>query len=274
MRAREAGADAVLVHHGIFWDGMPRILTGVPVPPGGRADPGRDQPDRLPPAPRPPPGARQQRPGGRDFGLDEPGAVRRSTRACRRLQGPLPRAVPPAELVARCRKIYGQEPLAFLDGPDPVRTLGIVSGGAQREVYEAIAEGLDAYITGEVSEWVMNVAREAKIHYLACGPLRHRAAGHPGARRAPAAAVRDRGRVHRRAEPGVGAAPGPDPSLSADLQGAGGLDPVIFQVVAPFWRDLRAQGSDSCLWLVCCGSDQQTQRAVRKKMSHSRVSSS
>jgi len=29
VRAREAGADAVLVHHGIFWDGMPRVLTGL-----------------------------------------------------------------------------------------------------------------------------------------------------------------------------------------------------------------------------------------------------
>src|SRR3954470_4653036 len=28
VRAREAGADAVLVHHGLFWEGMPRTLTG------------------------------------------------------------------------------------------------------------------------------------------------------------------------------------------------------------------------------------------------------
>src|SRR3954469_24188041 len=29
VRAREAGADAILVHHGLFWEGMPRQLTGV-----------------------------------------------------------------------------------------------------------------------------------------------------------------------------------------------------------------------------------------------------
>ena len=57
----------------------------------------------------------------------------------------------------------------LLDGPRAVATLGIVSGGAQREVHDAIADGLDAYVTGEVSEWVMNVAREASIHYLAAG---------------------------------------------------------------------------------------------------------
>jgi len=27
-RAREAQADAILVHHGLFWEGMPRVLTG------------------------------------------------------------------------------------------------------------------------------------------------------------------------------------------------------------------------------------------------------
>jgi putative NIF3 family GTP cyclohydrolase 1 type 2 len=59
--------------------------------------------------------------------------------------------------------------LAFLAGPDPVKSLGIISGGAQRELYQALDDGLDAYITGEVSEWVMNVSREAGIHYLAAG---------------------------------------------------------------------------------------------------------
>jgi putative NIF3 family GTP cyclohydrolase 1 type 2 len=84
-------------------------------------------------------------------------------------QGRFPEPVSAAELKARCARVYAQEPLAFLEGPDPVRTLGIISGGAQRDFYAAIHGGLDAYITGEVSEWVMNVAREAKVHYLAAG---------------------------------------------------------------------------------------------------------
>ncbi len=84
-------------------------------------------------------------------------------------KGRFPFPVAAAELAERCRKVFGQEPLAFLEGPDPVASVGMISGGAQRELYAAIADGLDAYITGEVSEWVMNVAREAKIHYLAAG---------------------------------------------------------------------------------------------------------
>jgi hypothetical protein len=50
--------------------------------------------------------------------------------------------------------------------------------------------------------------------------------------------------------------PGPDPSLSAEISCAGGLDPVLFQVIAPFWSDLldRRGGSDSYLWLVRDGT--------------------
>ena len=84
-------------------------------------------------------------------------------------RGRYPEPIPIAEFVVRCAQTFGQEPLGFLSGPDPVATVGIVSGGAQGEVHQAIAEGLDAYITGEASEWVMNIARENRIHYLACG---------------------------------------------------------------------------------------------------------
>jgi len=48
--------------------------------------------------------------------------------------------------------------------------------------------------------------------------------------------------------------PGPDPSLTADIYCAGGLDRVVFQVVAPFWHELRERGSGSYLWLVRDGA--------------------
>ena len=35
-------------------------------------------------------------------------------------KGRFPEPIPAAELVARCRRIYAQEPLAFLGGPDAV----------------------------------------------------------------------------------------------------------------------------------------------------------
>jgi dinuclear metal center YbgI/SA1388 family protein len=168
-RARDTEADAVLVHHGLFWEGRPRTLTGFQyqrvaeliraginlfayhLPLDRHAEVGNNAV------------------AARAFGLEEIepwGDYEGLPVGCK---GRFPEALPSDDLVARCRKVYDQEPLAFLTGPAAVSTLGIISGGAQRELYQAIGDGLDAFITGEVSEWVMNVAREAGIHYLAAG---------------------------------------------------------------------------------------------------------
>ncbi|TML05608.1 MAG: Nif3-like dinuclear metal center hexameric protein [Actinobacteria bacterium] len=78
--------------------------------------------------------------------------------------------IAPEELRARVREATGgREPLAFLAGPDPVRTIGIVSGAAARSLDDAVAQGLDAFVTGEPREPAMNDAREAGIHFLAAG---------------------------------------------------------------------------------------------------------
>jgi dinuclear metal center YbgI/SA1388 family protein len=169
LRASAAGADAVLVHHGIFWKGLPLTLTGLRyrrvaalvrtgmsliayhLPLDRHLEIGNNA---L---------------AARAFGLAEvePFGIHEGLPVgCRGRFSP---PVAAAELVARCRRIFDREPLAFLHGPDPVATLGLISGGAQNEFYQAIDGGLDAYLTGEVSEWVMNVAREARVHYLAAG---------------------------------------------------------------------------------------------------------
>lgn len=169
VRAREAGADAVLVHHGLFWDGMPRTLVGFQY----RRVAALIKSDinliayHLPLDRHPELGNNAL--AGRAFGLSDLEPFGSYDGLPIGFKGRFAEPIAVAELVSRCRKIYDQEPLAFLSGPDPVRSLGIISGGAQRDVYGAIDEGLDAYITGEVSEWVMNVAREAHITYLAAG---------------------------------------------------------------------------------------------------------
>lgn len=73
------------------------------------------------------------------------------------------------ELDMRIRDACGREPLHFDAGPPVVRTIGVVSGGAARQVEDTIALGLDAYMTGEPTESVMGVAREGGIHFLAAG---------------------------------------------------------------------------------------------------------
>ncbi|HZB77097.1 MAG TPA: Nif3-like dinuclear metal center hexameric protein, partial [Solirubrobacteraceae bacterium] len=61
--------------------------------------------------------------------------------------------VPVGELAARvARACGGREPLVQGDGPAAVRRIAIVSGGAAGELPRAIAEGYDAFLTGEPKE--------------------------------------------------------------------------------------------------------------------------
>ena len=54
-------------------------------------------------------------------------------------------------------------------GPASVSTVAVVSGGAPFEVLQAIAEGLDLYVTGEPSHSVYHEAMEAGINFAAAG---------------------------------------------------------------------------------------------------------
>jgi dinuclear metal center YbgI/SA1388 family protein len=74
------------------------------------------------------------------------------------------------ELVSRVRAVcHDREPLAFAEGPERVRSVGIVSGAGADHVTEAVATGLDAFITGEPAERVMTYAREHAITFIAAG---------------------------------------------------------------------------------------------------------
>lgn len=72
-------------------------------------------------------------------------------------------------LLVAIRDLTAREPLAFPAGPPHVRTLGIVSGGAADDVQEAIALGLDAFMTGEPAERIMAIAQEGGVTFVAAG---------------------------------------------------------------------------------------------------------
>ena len=77
--------------------------------------------------------------------------------------------LPFPELKRRCEEAFEQEPFVFDSGPELVRSVGIVSGGAESSFGEAIERGLDAFLTGEAAEHVMAEAREGGVHYIAAG---------------------------------------------------------------------------------------------------------
>jgi dinuclear metal center YbgI/SA1388 family protein len=65
--------------------------------------------------------------------------------------------------------VVGREPIIFPFGPDNIKNVGVISGGAQKELKQAVDEGLDVFITGEVSEHIMYYAKEENIHFISAG---------------------------------------------------------------------------------------------------------
>lgn len=84
------------------------------------------------------------------------------------LQGNLPAPLAPNALRDLVTAGVGA-PLACFAGVRPVRSVGVCTGGAPELLHDAIAAGLDAYITGEVTEWVKAVAEESKTTFIAAG---------------------------------------------------------------------------------------------------------
>jgi dinuclear metal center YbgI/SA1388 family protein len=66
-------------------------------------------------------------------------------------------------------KMLGRMPQVIAGGPVQIRRIGWCTGAAQGYIEKAIALGLDAYVSGEISEPTVHAAREAGIHYFACG---------------------------------------------------------------------------------------------------------
>jgi dinuclear metal center YbgI/SA1388 family protein len=168
-RAAEAGAELVLCHHGLFWDFHPRALTpamkaklkllldadislaGYHLPLDAHPEVGNNALicaalglERVEPL------AEHK---GRPIGF-----VGRS-----------PDGIAFGELRERCASVFGQEPFVWDAGPETVHRVGVVSGGAPGNFHEAIARGVDAYLTGETAEHVMAEARENGVHFIAGG---------------------------------------------------------------------------------------------------------
>ena len=74
------------------------------------------------------------------------------------------------EFSQHIEKQLGRLPLHLADtSSKPIRKVGWCSGGAQHYIEDAANMGLDAFISGEVSEQTFHLAKELDIHYFAAG---------------------------------------------------------------------------------------------------------
>ncbi|CAG9182907.1 Nif3-like dinuclear metal center hexameric protein [Cupriavidus respiraculi] len=164
--AIEAGADTILVHHGYFWKGEDARVVGQKHARLSRLL-GADinlLAYHLPLDGHPEYGNNAQLglqlgfvPTGR-FSDDGLGWI-----------GTLPQAMPLAALAAHVSGVLGREPLAIGEPDRPIRTVGWCTGGAQGYFGAAVAAGVDAYLSGEISEQTTHLARESGVAYLAAG---------------------------------------------------------------------------------------------------------
>lgn len=73
------------------------------------------------------------------------------------------------ELAAQIALGLARTPLLIGDPQRSIRRLGWCTGGAQGYFEQAVALGVDAFISGEISEQTVHLARESGVAYLACG---------------------------------------------------------------------------------------------------------
>ena len=161
-----AGADALLVHHGLFWKGDDMRVVGPKrrrlglllaneinlfanhLPLDALAEMGNNA--QL--------GMRLGLAADAWFGEQQIGCVAN-----------LGTTVSAGDFARRVALALSREPLLIGDPALPVRRVAWCSGGAQGHFEEAIAAGCDLYLSGEVSEQTTHLARETGVAYVAAG---------------------------------------------------------------------------------------------------------
>lgn len=165
-RAIEQQADAILVHHGYFWKNEAPVITGI---------------------------KRQRISALLENGisllayhlpLDAHETLGNNVTLAEKLDlqvgeansdgllwnGQLAQPMQASAFAQHIAQRLGREPLHLPAGSGrEIKRVGWCTGGAQHYIEQAAAQGLDAYISGEVSEQTFHLAQELDIHYFAAG---------------------------------------------------------------------------------------------------------
>ena len=170
-KAIQLEADAIVVHHGYFWQGESYPIVGMkynriaalikhdinlfgyhlPLDAHPVLGNNAQLADRL--------GLLQRE------GLQQGVALEESIG----LVGDLVAPMAVKEFKALIERVVGRGVLFEFAGVEQVRRVALCTGGAQGYIEQAVAVQADVYITGEVSEKTIHVARELGIHFCAAG---------------------------------------------------------------------------------------------------------
>ncbi|MFH1708390.1 MAG: Nif3-like dinuclear metal center hexameric protein [Planctomycetota bacterium] len=164
-RAAAQRCDMLIVHHGIIWDGIRAVrgpvrrqlayllkaelnLYAAHLPLDLHAEYGNNI--RL----------------ARLLGLKKPELFGEYHGLRIGYKGVIPGGTTAAAIARKLKTACGGEPRVIAAGPGRVRTVGIVSGGGASNLNDAIAEGIDCFVTGEPAHWNYHAAREAGINVV------------------------------------------------------------------------------------------------------------
>lgn len=177
--AIELGADTLLVHHGYFWKGEDQRVVGI-------------KKERLkallehdinliayhlPLDVHPELGNNAQLADLLE--LETTGPIDPLDPSTPGSIGKLPKAMTAAEFSQWIASKLDREPLHIGENEDIVETVAWCTGGAQGYLQLAVDAGVDAFITGEINEPAVHLARETGTHFYSAG---HHATERYGAR--------------------------------------------------------------------------------------------
>lgn len=166
--AHAAGADAILVHHGYFWKNEAPAILGMK----------RRRLQlllshdinllayHLPLDAHPELGNNAQL--ARRLGLTVTGGLQPVANPIGNV-GELVTPLAAEAFAHHVGECLGREPQLIVAGAHPIKTIGWCTGGAQSYIEQAAALGVDAFLSGEISEPTVHIARELGVHYIAAG---------------------------------------------------------------------------------------------------------
>jgi dinuclear metal center YbgI/SA1388 family protein len=163
------GADTLLVHHGYFWKGENERITGIKrerlkallkhdinliayhLPLDLHPELGNNA--RLADV----------------LGLEATGPLKADDIWSPGNIGRLRQPMPASEFAAWIAESLDRTPLHIGEDEDIIETIAWCTGAAQSYLQQAIDAGVDAFITGEINEPAVHLARETGTHFFAAG---------------------------------------------------------------------------------------------------------
>lgn len=168
-RAVACGADALLVHHGYFWKGEAAVITGMKqrrirtlldngisllayhLPLDAHSTLGNNA--EL----------------ARLMDWEVQGGLEEGNPRSIGNWGQVAQAMTLDEMSRHLEQVLGRRPLVVSGGDHRINRVAWCTGAAQSMIESAFNLGVDAFISGEISESTVHFARENGIHYLSAG---------------------------------------------------------------------------------------------------------